>query len=135
MEFNKIFMKLVRATITVHDLQVLGGWLAGNLEEKDFEFAKNFVGQAVFQMRQAGLSPYGDKDMHKSLDFEIPIGHVSYITEIIKVAAEKEKVHLGLVPLWAPFMRVTRGVYTDIANGIRADKGRHYDDLGPERLN
>jgi|TARA_R110002020_G_scaffold249438_1_gene463379 hypothetical protein len=131
MKFNEISDTLVKASIKVESIQVIGGWLVGQLGDDDIEFGKEFVMQAIFQMGTQGIQDTrGDEDMHKTFEFQVPIGRVCTIAEMIESASQSDKATLHLKTLWMPFVNAAMEV---ILGAMKPE--RRHDELGPENLN
>ena len=131
MNFNEISDTLVKASIKVEAIQVIGGWLVGQLGDDEIEFGKEFVMQAIFQMKMQGIQDTrGDGDMHKTFEFQVPIGRVCTIAEMIKNASHSDKATLHLNTLWMPFVNAAMEV---ILGAMKPE--RRHDELGPENLN
>lgn len=133
MKFNEISNTLVKATVKVEAIQIIGGWLVGQLgnSEEDVEYGKEFIMQAIFQMKMQGIQDTrGDQDMDKTFEFEIPVGRVCHLADMIRNADLAEKQALGLMTLWNPFVRAAQEV---LMEALKPQRG--YNELGPESLN
>ena len=127
-KFEDVMSVLVRATITIEALQTVGGFLI--METGRDEFCDEFVQQALYQCDKQGFDGIGDKDMHETVWFEVPIAHVCYVASVIAKIIETNPIAQGLMPDWKPFISEAKRV---VDGEIRGE--RRYDELGPESMN
>ena len=130
MKLNDVMMSLIKATITIEALQTIGGFLITETNRDDF--SEEFVQQVMHQCAAQHYSPFGDNDMDKTLEFEIPVGHVCYIAQVIGDVAQVNPNAKDLMPDWKPFVRAAKVVVDD---ALMQGPERRHDELGPESLN